>query len=522
MPHDPLRGAFDADKSAKRYDEVPYYSYPIALLDPSRLGAVAALWGHRPPAPETARILEIGCATGGHIIGLAARYPQATVNGLDVSEVQIETGRARISRLGLSNITLATQSVTELGAAEGPFDYIICHGVFSWVSDEVRNAILKSCKALLAENGMAAISFNVLPGWRLLQVIRDTAILHAGRFEKPAEKAAEMRALFEALSKMTQESSSYGSVWRKELSRMTPMPDFYLLHELLEDHNTPMTFTAFNAALDAHALHYLADANFQAGIPENAGPEKGALIRNLADGQRIMREQYADILTGRTFRTAIVVGSPPVECEADAHLHFLEGMQIVSPASTILRSDEKGAAILRYFNDGELLIESPNVAQAIKAMLERRPSTTSLNEMLKPQASEEERYAVLEGLKMLVCMGIVDASLVPTVCQNKPADNPLAWPLARSDAEAAEEFTCSMLQTPVKLTDRSRFLLKLADGNKSLAEISERLLAVVTGGGAAIAENGTPITDVNRLRQIISKTVFEEFESFATSGLLIR
>jgi SAM-dependent methyltransferase len=516
-----LRDAFDADKSARRYDEVPYQSYPVPSLDPARLGAVAALWGHRAQKPETARILEIGCATAGHSIGLAARYPQAQVHGLDVSKVQIDAGRGRAARLGLTNLILTDQSVTELTAADGPFDYIICHGVFSWVSDEIRAAILKSCKTLLAPNGIAAISFNVLPGWHLLQVIRSTAMLHARRFEESAEKAFEMRALFEGLSRMTLESSSYGSVWRNELARIAPMPDFYLLHEMLEDHNKPMTFTDFNDLVEKHGLHYLADANFYAGIPENAGIERGAFIRGLAGDKRVLTEQYADVVTGRTFRSAIVVGLPLPEKVTDANLELLEELHLTIGSGIELRPDEENTPILHYFNNGTLEIGFPVVAHALQRMLDRRPATSTVEEILQPEATTEERDLVVRSLTKLLCMGVIDATLSPVDCGRWPQKDPKAWPLALSDARAGEDFTCSLAQTSVRLSDRSRFLLGLADGSKPVSEINEALLAVISGGGASITEHGKPVTDLVRLRKIVSNAVEEEFQNFAGAGLLM-
>lgn len=47
------------------YDEVPYESHPYPQAHPSRLAAVAALFGLAPPPVETARVLELGCAAGG-------------------------------------------------------------------------------------------------------------------------------------------------------------------------------------------------------------------------------------------------------------------------------------------------------------------------------------------------------------------------------------------------------------------------------------------------------------------------
>jgi hypothetical protein len=329
-----------------------------------------------------------------------------------------------------------------------------------------------------------------------------------------------MRALFEALSRFTKEGATYGSVWRQELAHLTPEPDYYLLHELLEDHNLPMTFGSFNNLVTDHGLHYLADANFLSGIPENAGADKGAFIRTMAEGRRELREQYTDIVTGRTFRSAMVVGVPPPEVEADAHLDRLAAMHFVAPPDVVLTSNDAGKPILKFAKAGELEIEDDDLERAIRLLLDRRPSTSCVADLLPAGATEEEADDILECAKKLVCMGVVDVSMSPINCPVWPRDKPKAWALARSDAVAGATYTSTLLQEPIKLTERSRFLLGLADGQRTLTEIADALFGIVTGGGATISENGQPITDPARLRAIVSKAVSDEFENFARQGLL--
>ncbi len=86
-----------------------------------------------------------------------------------LSPAQIAAGEARVRRPGLSNITLSARSLDEIGAADGAFDFIVCHGVYSWVSEPMHEALSRVVAERLAPEGVAAVSFNVLPGWRLFQ-----------------------------------------------------------------------------------------------------------------------------------------------------------------------------------------------------------------------------------------------------------------------------------------------------------------------------------------------------------------
>jgi len=88
------------------YNLLPYLSLPAAFTQPAHLGALAALHGLQAPVAEQARVLELGCASGGNLIPLAARFPGARFLGLDLSQRQINDGQRRIAALGLDNIVL--------------------------------------------------------------------------------------------------------------------------------------------------------------------------------------------------------------------------------------------------------------------------------------------------------------------------------------------------------------------------------------------------------------------------------
>ena len=119
-----------------RYDELPYDSRPSRRSHPAHIAMIAQLLGLTPSPPMRANILEIGCASGAHIIPLAAQYPDARFVGVDLSAAQIATGLARIERHGLRNIELIRGDLVEFSPGRETFDYILCHGVYSWVPIE--------------------------------------------------------------------------------------------------------------------------------------------------------------------------------------------------------------------------------------------------------------------------------------------------------------------------------------------------------------------------------------------------
>jgi len=125
------------------YDAVRYSNYPYAQTHPDRLATVAILHGLEPPDPFTARVLEIGCGAGGNLMAMAAATPGIRAVGVDLATGPIEDGRAVIAEVGLTNVELRQGDVRDLtDGALGEFDYIVAHGVYGWIPQDARDALL--------------------------------------------------------------------------------------------------------------------------------------------------------------------------------------------------------------------------------------------------------------------------------------------------------------------------------------------------------------------------------------------
>src|SRR6185369_17423211 len=101
QPTDDVDDAIDQLRAD--YDTTPYSSVSFPPSAPGQLAAVAHLFGLATPEVSTARVLEIGCATGGNVIPFAAAHPQARAVGLELSQVQGDWSRAKVQALGLDN-----------------------------------------------------------------------------------------------------------------------------------------------------------------------------------------------------------------------------------------------------------------------------------------------------------------------------------------------------------------------------------------------------------------------------------
>ncbi len=170
------------------YDETPYQSNAFSISAPGRLRAIAALYGLSAPPVENARVLELGCAAGGNLLPFAVAHPDAHIVGIDLSPQQVQAGQSIVKAMGLQNLELRGMSITDITPEFGQFDYIIVHGVFSWVPPEVRQAIMRVCRENLTPEGVAYISYNTYPGWKASDIVRDAMILNSFGANGPQER----------------------------------------------------------------------------------------------------------------------------------------------------------------------------------------------------------------------------------------------------------------------------------------------------------------------------------------------
>jgi SAM-dependent methyltransferase len=195
QPADQARATYDIDDTIDQlradYDTTPYNSVSYPPSAPGHLAAVAYLFGLETPDVSNARVLEIGCAAGGNVIPYTAAHPRAHIVGIDLSPAQIDQGRLTVQALDLDNVELLAGDIAQMDLGPlGQFDYVIAHGVYSWVPAEVQDGLLSAVRTLLAPDGVAYMSYNVYPGWKSKEIARDAMLLASGASATPEARRA--------------------------------------------------------------------------------------------------------------------------------------------------------------------------------------------------------------------------------------------------------------------------------------------------------------------------------------------
>ena len=300
------------------YSELGYKSMPFPYTTPATLEAYAALVGISAPNPKNARVLELGATYGGNIISQALFNPDATFVGIELSQEQVEKGNEVIANAGLTNVSLVQSDIASIGSEIGTFDYIIAHGVYSWVDDGVKDALLRLIDEHLAEDGIAYISYNTYPGWHTMDEVRQLMMFSnrdKAQFNHK-EKVLHGKTIGSIVGSQILKYDNLkerNSKFLGALRSVMQKDEYYVGHDHLEPNNDPVYFYQFNDHLEAHNLAYLCDADLTLSMVRSFDADIADTLDKLALNDHVAQEQYLDFMLDTTFRKSIICKSKHAE-----------------------------------------------------------------------------------------------------------------------------------------------------------------------------------------------------------------
>jgi SAM-dependent methyltransferase len=238
------------------------------------------------PSFEPDRVLEIGCGVGANAGAIKEKFPGAEVQAFDIDPKQIE-----IARQNHPDVAFFVHDLTKPVRA-GRFDYVLAHGILSWVPDP--SALICQFEECLAADGIGFISYDVLPGCACKGALREVLLQHLEHF--PEERHEEQAKALLAL--LSRQDTSLGRL----AASLLDQPWWYIRHDHLETDYNPIWFSDFLAMLDDYGLEYVGDAQPHSSEPDDE--ETRNLFRSLFSAPRI--EIYTDWVRDRTFRQSLI------------------------------------------------------------------------------------------------------------------------------------------------------------------------------------------------------------------------
>jgi methyltransferase-like protein/ubiquinone/menaquinone biosynthesis C-methylase UbiE len=511
------------------YEELPYSRHPFATSHPDTLATVARLYGLEAPSTTSCRVLELGCASGGNLVPMAAGLPQAQFLGIDLSPRQIAQGQELIDATGVTNVQLRALDIMQLGPDFGTFDYILCHGVYSWVPPPVQEKIFEICARHLAPQGLAYISYNTYPGWHQRGMVRDMLNYHARPFEGIKTKLLQTRAFLAFLDEFVRAPEScFGRYVKIETDLLRDESDTYLFHEHLEDFNNPVYFHEFAGRFAAHGLQYVGEA-LPCPLLGNL-PDKVQRILKGMGRDRIDREQYRDFISGRLFRRSIL-------CHAGLPVLMEPSLDVIPSlrASPLVKAvnpnpDVTSEAVEEFRGEREigLTTKAPIVKTALVTLYEAWPRALTFDELW---ARIEQRLAPVGGAGatrerlVQVLLSCYEAQLADLhTCEPQfvthLSERPIASPVARVLA-LTEQYVPNQRHLSLKLDDFERIVLAKLDGTRDRAALLETIAESVAQGELEFqAPDGSAGIAVDQ-REVIEENLGACLEKLAKSALLV-
>jgi methyltransferase-like protein/trans-aconitate methyltransferase len=518
------------------YDDLPYGSQAFPQTHPDRMAVVAKLFGMVPVPLETCRVLELGCASGGNLLPMASQLPRASFVGFDLSARQIADGNQDIAKLGLRNVKLNQMDIMKVDASIGKFDYIIAHGVYSWVPPAVQAKILSICRDNLSPNGVSYISYNTYPGWRMRGMLRDMMLYHSKQFADPKQKVQQARAMLDFMTQnVPVENNPYGLMLKQEVESLRGQADWYLFHEHLEDVNEPIYFHDFADRAAKQGLQYLGESEFHTMLASNFPTAVQETLRKIAP-DIIRTEQLMDFLRNRPFRQTLLVHQK-VLLNRNVDWRSLEGCELASPAKPAIPGLDPrvaGTAQFKAPSGATLNTSNPIVKSAMTIMSERWPQSISFADLdvaararldtvsaPMPDAPVVPQDAKVMGAELLQCVaaGMVEVRMLPANFINAAGEYPTAPALVRHQASKGLRVTNSRHES-VNLDEFNRQLVMRLDGQHNRAALLDVLEQLVKAGVLSIRQEGRAIVDSVDVRLIMSNAMDANLVSLAKAGLI--
>lgn len=473
------------------FEGAPGPEEPRFWSSPAYIAASAQLFGIATAPVEISRIIEIGCASGRNIIPMAARHPHASFIGIDPSPRRIKAARTHAAEVGLSNIHFHLFDIASDGPHGprleeelGSFDYLIVHGVDSWLAPEFWPTFWQFCLRLLNPEGLLYLSYNTLPYWYLKLPMLDAIAFHARHQPSPPGPAT----LAFAHDLAEHAPGLYGQALREEADDIEAGDEHHPVYvkELLDE-------------AESFGLRYICEATATYSSLRLLDRRVAATIERFSGSDRTLREQYIDFYTGRAFRRSLFARAThaqrvpldliPAKID-DLHIVFAD-----LPPSVNFAEPTRS---LYYFDDTYFDAPPNGVADPLRLFAERaiakmaqtlpsQPRSISVREIYvmfaaaiqeNPRALDTLRSAILEFFYQRK----IAFSAVPLTWEFDPK-RPRGQRLVVSDAAHGRSSTVSVLHDEIYLRGENvRQLLALLDGTRTREEIVADLLLLVQTG----------------------------------------
>lgn len=464
------------------YDTVRYIGSVFGQTHPNRLATLATMFGMHPAPVDSCRVLEIGCGDGGNLIPMGAELPGSHFVGIDLAETAVEAGKSVVRELGLSNVDLRTMNILDVKRDLGEFDYIIAHGVYSWIPRFVQDKLLAIAAENLAPQGVAYISYNAFPGAHLRLIVRDMMLYHLGDPKAHANPIEQALPFLKFVETVCAPHDDRRAAVAKEIADTIERAPWAVYHDELAEAYTPVYFHEFIERAKACGLQFLSEAQFQDINPGRFTPETSETVEQFCADDRVRREQIWDFLRCRKFRATLLVHDW-IQVDPDAALSRIPDLYVSSRAEIIPADPADGRPVTEFKGPfgASLRTEHAVVKTVLVRLVESWPESvpfpTLLHDIRERTGAQVAATEIAAIVLSALYAGLLYVEARPASCVKTPGERPVASPIARWQAQSGTMLT-TLRHTSIDAEgDLERYLVTLLDGTRDrealFAEVAE-------------------------------------------------
>jgi SAM-dependent methyltransferase len=280
--------------------DIPYLRDFKPPLTPAWLDHVALVAGVEPPLRKAGFAwCDLGCGQGVTANILAATHPRGAFHAIDAMPTHINHARRLAGEAAIPNVTYHCVDFAAALDLELPlFDYIVAHGVYTWVDAANQRALRRFFDRRLKPGGLVYVSYNAMPGWArdlpFQRLVRELARGSSGDSAARVDTALEIiRALATAEVPALAPSFIVGELEQRP-EDYTPA---YLVHEFMPGAWQPLYVTEVRAAMKTIGLAPVGSATLIENLDalvlsKNASEMLGAIADD--DLRELVRDFYLD------------------------------------------------------------------------------------------------------------------------------------------------------------------------------------------------------------------------------------
>lgn len=470
------------------YDEVAYPAFAFANTHPDQLAVMAALHGFVAAPPAKCRVLEVGCNEGANLIPMACALPGSEFTGFDLAALPIERGLQRIDELNLANIRLFQADICDVDDL-GEYDYIVAHGVYTWVPDEVREHLLALFSRHLAPSGIAFVSFNALPGSHLRNIARDALRWGSRQRQAPEDQVTAGIELMRLAAQSRPAGDLYRQLLEERAGKIEKRRPAATYHDELAPAYEAVSVLELLERARLHGLEFLCDAELPMPNDPALQPEVAKQVMEMAGDDPAAQEYVFDFIRMRIYRETLLVRSsrtlePRMTAAPVPRMRF-------ASAVTSAEADQPGARAWLLEGGTRVNCTQEPVIAAVEALTRAWPRTLGYAELEAALTGAGLTREQAPGLLLQMAIArLLQLHVWEPRVPGGLSDRPRATAASRQEALVHPHVT-NLWHKAVEFPDPPvRAMLLLLDGRHDRAEILAELQRQFPSMDPAALESG--------------------------------